>query len=69
MARVWPAARSCDDPSPLAGDPPVPLPPSQVQDLLLDLYFTYVHPAFPVIHKSCFLAEYNSRCRLPKVCC
>lgn len=61
MARVWPASRACHSPSP--PETPFLLPPIHVQDLLLDLYFTYVHPAFPVIHKSRFLAEYNSRYR------
>lgn len=61
MARIWPASQGCHDLPPQ--DPVVPLPPIHVQDLLLDLYFTYVHPAFPVIHKCRFLAEYNSRKR------
>jgi hypothetical protein len=61
MARVWPGPPTCDDIPPQ--DTIVQLPPIHVQALLLDLYFTYVHPAFPVIHKSRFLAEYNSRYR------
>ncbi|KAG6873206.1 hypothetical protein C0995_001560 [Termitomyces sp. Mi166 len=32
-----------------------------LQDRLLDLYFNYVHPMFPVLHKSRFLAQYNLR--------
>jgi len=64
MARVWPASKCFQDPSP--ENTHVSLPPIHVQDLLLDLYFTYVHPTLPVIHKTRFLAEYNSRCRFPK---
>ncbi|KAH8099263.1 fungal-specific transcription factor domain-containing protein [Cristinia sonorae] len=39
----------------------IALPPPDVQDHLMSLYFTYVHPFFPVIHKSSFLALYNER--------
>jgi hypothetical protein len=62
MARVWPASRRCRDPFPQTLHPP--LPPFHIQNHLLDLYFTYVHPAFPVIHESAFLAEYESRYRV-----
>jgi hypothetical protein len=31
------------------------LPDPETQDHLLDLYFTYVHPSLPVVHKKAFL--------------
>jgi hypothetical protein len=37
------------------------LPPLTVQDRLISLYFTYVHPTFPVIHKTTFMKEYETR--------
>ncbi len=39
----------------------VQLPAEEIQDQLLDSYFTYVHPTFPVIHKAHFMVEYNMR--------
>ncbi|THH33158.1 hypothetical protein EUX98_g1067 [Antrodiella citrinella] len=40
---------------------PIHWPPSVVQDHLIHLYFTYVHPFYPVVHKSSFLGLYNAR--------
>ncbi|KAH8835572.1 fungal-specific transcription factor domain-containing protein, partial [Flagelloscypha sp. PMI_526] len=60
MARVWPLSK---DSSRLAldeEDVPITLPPLHVQDELLQLYFTYVHPTFPVINKSRFMSEYHA---------
>jgi hypothetical protein len=31
------------------------LPDPETQDHLLELYFTYVHPSLPVVHKKAFL--------------
>jgi len=61
MARVWPpskdyVARVAQDEGSDAALPPVAL-----QDHLIDLYFTYIHPVYPVIHKSRFLSEYEAR--------
>ncbi|TDL17280.1 hypothetical protein BD410DRAFT_730171 [Rickenella mellea] len=36
------------------------MPSPEKQDFLLDLYFTYVHPVLPVIHKASFLSDYNA---------
>ena len=47
--------------------PPIPqslshsLPPIDEQDRLLCLYFTHVHPPFPVIHKAAFWDAWNNR--------
>ncbi|KAJ7246249.1 fungal-specific transcription factor domain-containing protein [Mycena haematopus] len=60
MARVWPPLK---DPSELVyeEDMKIELPPIHVQEHLLQLYFTYIHPVFPVLHKTRFLTEYNTR--------
>ncbi|TFK30943.1 hypothetical protein FA15DRAFT_630298 [Coprinopsis marcescibilis] len=60
MARVWPATKF-GIPSELVDDVEVHLPPLDVQELLIDLYFTYTHPVFPIIHKSRFLSEFHAR--------
>ena len=57
MARVWPYA-----PMHLAGiglpPEPVPIhwPTPEHERLLIELYFTYVHPDLPVLHKPSFMA-------------
>ncbi|KAI1788821.1 fungal-specific transcription factor domain-containing protein [Ganoderma leucocontextum] len=38
----------------------VELPPPDVQSFLLQLYFAYVHPFFPIIHKQDFLHNYRA---------
>ncbi|KAF8578646.1 hypothetical protein K439DRAFT_1638648 [Ramaria rubella] len=38
----------------------IPLPSQEVQDQLLELYWTYVQPVLPVLDKAKFLAEYNA---------
>ncbi|KAF7311124.1 Zn(2)-C6 fungal-type domain-containing protein [Mycena chlorophos] len=59
MARVWPLK----DPATIVQeeDLDIELPPQHVQEHLLQLYFAYVHPIFPLIHKTRFLTEYNTR--------
>jgi hypothetical protein len=66
MARVWPPIK---DPTQLIQeeDLDIKLPPPQVQEHLLQLYFTYIHPVFPLIHKTRFLTEYNARYALPSL--
>lgn len=36
------------------------LPPRGEQERLLELYFTYVHPSFPVVHKKAFWEVWNN---------
>jgi len=60
MARVWPPSKFGIDTYP-ADTPDLRLPSQDVQDRLIDLYFTYIHPIFPVIHKTRFLSEYEAR--------
>lgn len=59
MARFWPSARSNKIPASRDEGVVVNLPPLDMQDHLVDLYFTYVHPIFPVIHKGRFMREYS----------
>ncbi|KAJ6621140.1 fungal-specific transcription factor domain-containing protein [Mycena sp. CBHHK59/15] len=60
MARVWPPVK--DPPRFIhEEDVDIELPAPQVQQHLLHLYFMYIHPVFPLIHKTRFLTEYNTR--------
>lgn len=59
-ARVWPplpwnatSAKASTDSSPTLPDLPI-------QEHLLDLYFTYVHPALPIVHKQTFLEDFRN---------
>ncbi|KAI0375162.1 hypothetical protein BV20DRAFT_985517 [Pilatotrama ljubarskyi] len=58
VTRIDPEAMS-EDPLNEEEDVIVQLPDSDMQNHLLQLYFTYVHPFFPVIHKQDFLYQYN----------
>lgn len=58
MARVWPPARY-GLASPPIGEMEEHLPPWDIQDRLLELYFTYIHPVYPLIYKRRFLLEYQ----------
>ena len=35
------------------------LPDTATQELLVELYFTYVHPALPIVHKSTFMEDFR----------
>ncbi|CAK5280628.1 unnamed protein product [Mycena citricolor] len=61
MARIWPPVK--DPAAQLISEEEMhnELPPLHIQDHLLQLYFTYIHPVFPLIHKRRFLMEYNAR--------
>ena len=37
----------------------IALPPLATQEHLINLYFAYVHPFFPVVHKRRFLEEFG----------
>jgi hypothetical protein len=41
------------------------LPSAAVQDHLIGIYFTHVHPVIPVVHKSRFMAWYVGRYETP----
>ena len=61
MARVWPQAVNCGTYFLQEEDIPVDMPNIAEQERLINLYFTYVHPAFPVVHKEQFIAQFNAR--------
>ncbi|TFY75036.1 hypothetical protein EWM64_g8976, partial [Hericium alpestre] len=57
MARVWPPAAQRFIAEESVN---VNLPPVEVQRHLLNLYFTYVHPVFPVVHKTHFWLQFEA---------
>lgn len=59
MPPLWPSAKANLSAMPPEAGIPVIFPPLRMQEQLLDLYFSYAHPIFPVIHKSRFLREYD----------
>lgn len=61
MARVWPQPSSCARYFEQEQAVQVELPPIEEQERLLRLYFNYVHPAFPVVHKALFWKEFNAQ--------
>ncbi|KAH7911436.1 fungal-specific transcription factor domain-containing protein [Hygrophoropsis aurantiaca] len=59
-ARVWPPVPG-HAPSALEDDEfASKLPDAALQEHLLELYFTYVHPVFPVLHKAAFWESYRN---------
>jgi hypothetical protein len=44
------------------GEESVTLPDAETQQELLEIYFAYVHPALPILHKKSFLEELRSGC-------
>ncbi|KAK7007048.1 Zn(2)-C6 fungal-type domain-containing protein [Favolaschia claudopus] len=52
MARVWPPAKDPGEVVIREEDMEIELPPVHVQEHLIQLYFTYVHPVFPALHKT-----------------
>ncbi|KAK0469332.1 fungal-specific transcription factor domain-containing protein [Desarmillaria tabescens] len=56
-ARVWPALPTS---IPVQEKSSTDLPSPALQDHLLNLYFTYVHPSLPVIHKRSFQEAYKA---------
>lgn len=61
MARVWPPLKNSTVHLIREEDVDVTMPPIELQDRFVALYFTNVHPVFPVIHKAQFMAEYNAK--------
>lgn len=64
-ARVWPplpreaSTVANATPCSLDNDMDIDLPEPSVQDHLIELYFTYVHASFPILHKSAFWETYR----------
>lgn len=59
MARMWPPSQNANLYFGHEEDVDVRLPPIEVQDRLIELYFTYIHPLFPVLHRIRFMEEYE----------
>lgn len=60
MARVWPPSKDYIYHVMQEDDVDVQLPPTSVQDRLIELYFVYIHPVFPVLNKQRFLSDYRA---------
>lgn len=61
MARIWPYAPL--NLAQVTGNPDdidVPMPSQNHQDLLIQLFFTYVHPELPILHKPTFMEQYQA---------
>ncbi|KAI0050334.1 hypothetical protein FA95DRAFT_1555847 [Auriscalpium vulgare] len=61
-ARVWPPLPQ-EHPSRRLAEPDLaslPMPEPAVQKQLLAAYFTYVHPALPLVHKQTFLEDFRN---------
>ncbi|OBZ67197.1 Nitrogen assimilation transcription factor nit-4 [Grifola frondosa] len=65
MARFWPGI----DPGDVEQDAntAIALPPVNVQDHLVQVYFTYVNPSYPVVDRESFMAQYNAQSHQPKI--
>ncbi|TFK29468.1 hypothetical protein FA15DRAFT_752599 [Coprinopsis marcescibilis] len=59
-ARVWPPTGPVASSIPEDDEFSRQLPPDHVQQRLLDLYFRFIHSAFPVIHKRSFFDAYKN---------
>src|SRR5258708_20241227 len=60
-ARVWPRLPSMS-PSLNDADFGFELPLKEIQEHMLNLYFTYVHPYLPIIPKQSFIAAFRYEC-------
>ena len=38
----------------------IPMPPIEIQDHLVQVYFTYVNPSVPVLDEESFMVQYNA---------
>lgn len=57
-ARVWPPLPDSEsNPQSHSEEEVVTLPDAATQEQLLEIYFAYVHPALPILHKKSFLEE------------
>ena len=60
-ARVWPPLPpTAQTPTKSEEDFSVRLPPQEVQEHLLELYFAYVHAQLPIIHKRTFMEMFRA---------
>ncbi|EIN14455.1 hypothetical protein PUNSTDRAFT_49242 [Punctularia strigosozonata HHB-11173 SS5] len=59
-ARIWPPLPKGMLSARVEDDLVARLPSPQVQEHLLGLYFTYVHPSLPIVHKDAFLEDFKA---------
>jgi hypothetical protein len=62
-AGVWPPLASKARPTTMTtmdDDFRSQLPDASIQEHLVELYFTYVHPSFPVVHKTAFFDAFRA---------
>ncbi|KAF8240532.1 hypothetical protein L208DRAFT_1427978 [Tricholoma matsutake] len=64
-ARVWPMVPGLNPKTGEDEQMTAQLPDPAVQEHLLDLYFTYVHPSFPVVHKRAFFEAIKNGIDIP----
>ena len=68
MAKLWPHAPSGGselgerERRRIEVESSVTLPPANVQAHLINLYFTYVNTALPVLDEAAFMEQYNVEC-------
>jgi hypothetical protein len=69
-AGVWPPLPSGAKHGSSTGDDEFlsQLPEPAMQKHLVDLYFTHVHPSFPVIHRSAFFELFQARYATLRTC-
>ncbi len=64
MARFWPGppndGRQFIDESITSIESKIRMPPVHIQDQLVQVYFTYVNPAVPVVDEESFMAQYQA---------
>ena len=66
MAKLWPGPAPSNRVQPgevahmRAVEQSIPMPPWEVQDHLLDVFFTYVNPVVPVLDHESFMGQYNA---------
>ena len=56
---MWPPLRWAVPPQ-IEEDSDFRLPDMPMQEHLLELYFTYVHPSLPIVHKQSFLEIFRN---------
>ncbi|EPQ54381.1 hypothetical protein GLOTRDRAFT_94337 [Gloeophyllum trabeum ATCC 11539] len=65
MARVWPLAMESRLAYADEDDVDVQMPPPEQQEALVNVYFTYIHPFIPLIHKQQFLESFRASRQQP----
>lgn len=67
-ARVWPPLPGSSHFSKNEEDFGISMPDQNMQDHLMDLYWTHVHPALPILHKQLFLESLQRGCAFSPHC-